>query len=185
MDIRSETKKKIILLLLGGVALGLSTSPRMQKRVLRIIGREWRSINRQKLYRNIRELERDDMVRYRRKEEWWNIELTEKGKKQAKKLGFDGLKIDKPKKWDKKWRVVIFDIPEKKKIVREVLRKKIQDLGFQEIQKSVFVHPYPCSDEITVVIKFFKADKFVKKFIATNFDKKTERHFMKKFNLKK
>ncbi|MCD6149246.1 CRISPR-associated endonuclease Cas2 [bacterium] len=183
MAISSNTKKKIILLLMAGVALGLSTSPRAQKRVFRALKREWKFVDKQKLYRNVKKLEEQKMIYYRNKGEWWNIELTKKGKKQAQKIGFNKLEISKPKKWDKKWRVVIFDIPENKKIVREALRKKIQKLGFQELQKSVFIYPYPCNKEIEMVINFFKAEKFAKQFIATDFNKSTEKKLRKKFKL--
>jgi len=130
MAISSNAKKKIILLLMAGAALGLATSPRAQKRIFRVFKKDWEFISKQKLYRNIKELEELSIVRYRKKGEWWNIELTEKGKKQAQKIGFNKLKISKPKRWDKKWRIIIFDVPEKNKIIREALREKIQKLGF-------------------------------------------------------
>jgi len=183
MIIRSDIKKKIILLLMGSVALGLTTSPRAQRRIFRALKRDWKFIGKQKLYRNVKELEKQKMIHYRNKGEWWNIELTKKGKKHAKKLGFNKLKIAKPKRWDGKWRMIIFDIPENKKIVREALRKKIQELGFQELQKSVFIYPYPCNKEIEIVVKFFKAEKFVKQFIAVGLDNNTEKIFKNKFEL--
>lgn len=43
--------------------------------------------------------------------------------------------------WDKKWRVVIFDIPEKERKTRDFLRRKLVDLGFGELQKSVYISP--------------------------------------------
>lgn len=183
MVIEGKIKQKIILLLIGGLALGLSTSPRSQKRIFRELKREWNFINRQKLYRNIKVLEKQKMIRYAQKGKWWSVELTEKGKKYAEKIGFDKLSISSPENWDRKWRIVIFDIPENKKIVRDALRKKIQDLGFKELQKSVFVHPYPCLDEINIVVKFFKSEEFVKQFIATDFDKHTEKKLRKIFNI--
>jgi len=183
MIIRSDIKKKIILLLMAGVALGLSASPRAQRRVFRALKREWNFTNKRKLYRNIKGLEDQKMIRCKNKGKWWSIELTEKGKKQAWKIGFNRLKIPKPKKWDGKWRMIIFDVPENKKIVREALRRKIQELGFQELQKSVFIYPYPCDKEIGIVVDFFKARKFVKQFIAMGLDNNTEKVFKKKFGL--
>ncbi|MFN4212751.1 MAG: CRISPR-associated endonuclease Cas2 [Microgenomates group bacterium] len=52
------------------------------------------------------------------------------------------------KKWDKIWRILIFDIPEKSRLVRDQLRKKIKDLGFARWQKSVYVTPHPITKEI-------------------------------------
>lgn len=48
--------------------------------------------------------------------------------------------IKKP--WDKKWRVVVFDIPEKEKVVREALRRKLVELGFGMLQRSVWITPH-------------------------------------------
>lgn len=45
------------------------------------------------------------------------------------------------KGWDKKWRIAVFDIPEKEKKTRELLRRKLVSLGFGELQKSVYISP--------------------------------------------
>src|SRR3989338_118105 len=73
----------------------------------------------------------------------------EKGKKIVKEIQFDNLKIDKPKIWDGKWRIVIFDIPEnERRRMRDAMRQKLQKIGFYQMQKSVWVFPYPCEKEI-------------------------------------
>lgn len=50
--------------------------------------------------------------------------------------------------WDKKWRVIIFDIPEEKRKERDFLRKRLKWLGFRELQKSVWAFPYDIKKEI-------------------------------------
>src|SRR3990167_2211250 len=65
-------------------------------------------------------------------------------------------------KWDKKWRVVIFDIPEKSRMARDALRRKLKELEFRELQKSVFVHPYECKKEIDFIIEFFNLRHYVR-----------------------
>ena len=57
------------------------------------------------------------------------------------------------KKWDKKWRLVIFDLPEKESGKRNALRKKLTNLGFGQWQRSVYVSPY---DFIADLIDFLK-----------------------------
>jgi CRISPR-associated endonuclease Cas2 len=61
------------------------------------------------------------------------------------------IDIVKPKIWDKKWRVVIFDIPEEKRHRRDLLRRKLQELNFIQIQKSVYVYPFECNNEISMI----------------------------------
>jgi DNA-binding transcriptional regulator PaaX len=92
------------------------------------------------------------------------VRLTNKGADRVKEFCLEFLEIKKPKKWDKKWRVLIFDIPSKPKIynlAREALRKKIKDLGFQQLQKSVWIYPYECEDEILFVAEIYQVQKFI------------------------
>ena len=84
------------------------------------------------------------------------IILTKDGEKKALRFKLDDMKIKKPKKWDKQWRIVIFDIPEKFKTAREALRGKLKNIGFVELQKSVFAHPFECEDEINFIVEVFQ-----------------------------
>ena len=83
------------------------------------------------------------------------ISLTNKGRKAAGWLQIDALEIKPPRKWDRKWRIVIFDIAQLKKFYREAFRQKLKELGFFPLQKSVWVHPFDCRDEIELLRKFF------------------------------
>ncbi len=65
-------------------------------------------------------------------------------------------KIKQPKKWDKKWRVIIFDIPEKKKKIRERVRQILLAAGFIRLQDSVWVYPYDCEDVIGLMKNDFR-----------------------------
>lgn len=76
------------------------------------------------------------------------ITLTEKGKTKALSFNTDNLKLKKPNRWDKIWRLVIFDIPEQKKVNRDIFRQKLKSLGFFPLQKSIFAYPYHCKDEV-------------------------------------
>ena len=51
------------------------------------------------------------------------------------------------KKWDGKWRMVIFDVPGRKNWKRDRLREKLKQLGFGMWQKSVYITPHPISDD--------------------------------------
>lgn len=82
------------------------------------------------------------------------VQLTEKGKEKLLKYQLKELVIKKPKKWDKKWRIVIFDIKEKRKYLRERIRRELINLGFIKLQNSVWVYPYDC-EEIVIMLKSF------------------------------
>lgn len=62
------------------------------------------------------------------------------------------------KKWDGKWRVIIFDIPELNKRDRDFLRRELRWIGFAELQKSVWVFPYDMEKEILALLKLWKME---------------------------
>ncbi len=158
----SPAKRKALLLLQAGVALGFAYSPRTQFFIFRELKKEWEKINRQYLYRIVREFKYERLVDWKEQNDGSiKVILTEKGEEWALQFNFEEMKIKKPLSWDGKWRVVLYDIPEKRKKAREALRKKIKELGFYEMQKSVFVFPYPCRDEIDFVTEFFEVRNFV------------------------
>jgi len=181
MEDISSAKQKILLLLLGGIALGYSFSPGRQWRVIKGISREWKKINKEKLRKEIRNLYRSKLIK---KQDNANgsitITLTEKGKLKALTYNFDKIKIDNTN-WDGKWRLIVFDIPEKLKSGRNALRAKIKELGFYELQKSVWVYPYECRNEIDFVVEFFNMRKYVRFAIIDSID--NELHLKQIFKL--
>lgn len=89
------------------------------------------------------------------------IKLNYKEKDKIKKFAFDILSISKQKIWDGKWRVVIFDVPVQFNAARRAMMLKLKELGFYQLQKSVWLHPYPCEDEILFVASIFNIEKFI------------------------
>jgi DNA-binding transcriptional regulator PaaX len=74
--------------------------------------------------------------------------LTDKAKKVIKMRDIEGVLKRKIGKWDKKWRIVIFDIPEIFKAKRNLLREFLGRLSFIKIQKSVWLSPYDLLGEV-------------------------------------
>lgn len=114
-----------------------------------------------KEYQKERESERYDLrqkIYYLRKHGYINtftenkekfLELTPKGLNHIKKIMAYNITINKPENWDKKWRVIIFDVPEKLRDERDIFRRAIKNAGFIQIQKSVHVYPFECTKEIS------------------------------------
>ncbi len=61
------------------------------------------------------------------------------------------LRASIPKRWDKRWRVVIFDIAEEHRQMRNSLRHELVEYGFIMLQASVWIYPYPCEDFIVLL----------------------------------
>ena len=89
------------------------------------------------------------------------IELTEKGKNKKLQYDLNNLIIPKLEKWDEKWRFLMFDIPEFKKSARETLRKRLKKLGFFQFQKSVWIHPYECQNEISFLAEYLNISQYL------------------------
>ena len=107
------------------------------------------------------------------------IKLTEKGKKRFKKYVLSALEIELPAKWDRKWRLVIFDIPDDKRIERDLLRRKLESLGFFKLQESVYVFPFECANQINYLKKSYFISPYVQYILADRIE--TEADLIKTF----
>lgn len=170
--------------LLGSVALGLSSSPRQYFKTLRKISWEWKKIDQRNFNRSIRRLSQEKFIEERTLSDGsFKLILTEKGKREAKKLSLLGnsIKFKKPKRWDGKWRVVVFDIPEKDRVFRNILREHLHALNFFKLQHSVFISPYPFEKPILELINLYSVEPYVRVITATKIDNeaKIKKHFFK------
>lgn len=157
----NRTKEKILLLLLGGLAFGCSYTAHNQWRVLKTVSREWKKLNSKELREGISYLYRLEFIdKKESKNGLVKLLLTEKGRLKALNYKLENIK-NKKEKWDRKWRMVAFDIPERYKRGRDALRQKLKKIGFCELQKSVLITPYDCREEIELLVRYFNLDKYV------------------------
>ena len=89
------------------------------------------------------------------------LRLTEKGKKKLRSIERCDYQVPRPSKWDKRWRVLIFDIKEERKSLRDKVRQTLVMIGFVRLQDSVWVYPYDCEDIITLLKADFMIGKEV------------------------
>lgn len=166
---RSEIIKDIFkILTLSGLIYIASTSPYFVPNLMKDFKR-LRKYKRKNVYDMFYRLQKEGCIEVGKKNHQTYISLTEKGRKKAGWLQIDSLKINRPKKWDKKWRIVIFDISQIKKLYREIFRGKIKELGFYKLQKSVWIIPFDCRDEIELLKNFFGlSEEEIKLIIAVD-----------------
>jgi DNA-binding transcriptional regulator PaaX len=152
---RSEIVKDIFKgLLITGIICIAATSPYFIVNFCRNY-RRFKKYKKKEIYNTFYRLEKDGCIIIKERNHQIYISLTQKGKRRASWFQIDSLDIKKPKKWDKKWRIVIFDIAQLKKHFREAFRGKLKELGFIPLQKSVWVHPFECKNEINLLKDFF------------------------------
>lgn len=121
---------------------------------------ESRSMDRSEFLTKLRYWQRQGYIDYFVEGKERYAELTLEGVKCLKDTD-DEIEIKRPKKWDGKWRVVVFDVPEDCKRKRDVLRSKLRTLGFYRIQMSVYVYPFECSEAIRGISSRLNIRKFV------------------------
>ncbi len=105
----------------------------------------------------IRNLEYAGMIKTSGERGQRKITLTDKGRATIETIYASEYRIPEQVFWDGKWRVVIFDIREKRRNVRLRLRTLLSSAGFVRLQDSVWVHPYPCDEFIGLVRAHLKS----------------------------
>ncbi len=126
--------------------------------------------------RSIDRLVEKGLIKFEKTENGIFARLTTKGERRLYQM-YDKGELPRPRKWDGKWRIIIYDLKEERKALREKLRRTIESFGFLKLQDSVWVYPYDCEDLITLMKADFKIGKDVLYIIA---DKVENDKFLKK-----
>lgn len=171
------TKVALALVVAAGVLTAISVAPG-----LTILARHYK---RSKYYseKQIRDasqnLKRGRYIEVDTSQNKPRIRLTKKGEEYFQKMIFEEARLSSQEKWDGKWRFVLFDIPVNHSKARDALRWRLRTLGFFQYQKSVWVYPYPCKDEILFVADHFGVGRFVEILDATGLSDDTmlKKHF--------
>ena len=104
------------------------------------------------------------------------VTLTKQGELALNAGVIDELAVKKPRRWDGKWRFVMFDLPSRHpSTLRHSFRIKLEDLGFKLYQRSVFIYPYECHEQVHTIAKWYGVDAHMRYIVAT------EVHDMRKF----
>lgn len=164
LEIIKLTSKEILLSFFDLVAPSYSTSRVYRQSINKYL--EQRSIDRSNFLDHLKYLKRRKYIQIVVEGKEKYIELTPKGIKHSNTLKFDTLAIKHTAKWDQKWRVVIFDIPEKSHYNRDLFRDSLKRMGFIQIQKSVYAYPFECTKEITFLSEMLNIKKFVTTMIS-------------------
>lgn len=98
------------------------------------------------LARGLIEIKEDKNYKY--------LSITNKGNNLLLRYQLEGLVKEKPKKWDKKYRVIVFDISEQRRKTRDNLRNILRSFGFICLQGSVWVYPYDCQEIIDLLKQY-------------------------------
>ncbi len=173
------------ILLRSLAAAGVITIALMAPKVTKLLKKLDRPAkNRAQLYRRITQginrLEQAGLVTVSGEYGKRHVEITEKGREMMERIEFENHEIPEPAFWDGKWRVLVFDINERRRRVSDQLRRLSQSAGFIRIQDSVWIYPYPCDEFVSLVRAHLKSGVGeVRSFVAEALesDKALREHF--------
>lgn len=116
---------------------------------------EWKQFNPYFLKRTLKRLQAEKYVEIKESNGQQVIVLTKNGKRRILKYALDQLTISKPRRWDGKWRIILYDIQEPRKELRDIFRSALQSLGFFRLQESAWLYPYPCEEQISFLREYY------------------------------
>lgn len=155
----------MILCAIGvGLAIGVVvTMPGILLALKPFFGNE--KVSRRSFGKTYRTLTRKKLVEIKKVNGEYLVELTEEGRRRQKLAELKTLArnamISMPTKWDRKWHLLVFDIPESKKEAREAFRSFLEHFGFFKFQDSVFIHPFGYHKEIGLFKEMFELQQHI------------------------
>jgi CRISPR/Cas system-associated endoribonuclease Cas2 len=164
-------QKKVLLILCAGIALAAQRTPGKQLQVLRDVAKEWKAIEPRALNRAVTRLYASKLIDRKTNSDGTDtFVLSDKGRKRVLRFDIRTIEIPHPQTWDGKWRLVLYDVPEEVRLLRAELSGVLKRLGFYELQKSVFIHPYECVDQVDFVIEAYDAREYVRHMVVERID---------------
>ena len=158
-DTKISTKDVLKIAAVGGVVIASVVMPGLPMAISASV-KAWNNVNKKQVTKIVKRLKNQQMIALKEKDGKLAMQVTEKGKKRLLQYDFEDMKL-KSNKRDDNWRLVIFDIPNKKKVSRDLFRKKLKQLGFIQLQESVFATPFFCKDEIDFLCHYLLISDYV------------------------
>jgi DNA-binding transcriptional regulator PaaX len=163
---KQKERREIILNILLGV--GLLTTAVVAPNAVQLFKYFLPKNNRERweIKKSLMRLEKSGLVKKKTTngDEYYSLTLL--GNIRAKRYKLDSMKIEPQKKWDGMWRLVMFDVPEKKMMARRGINLVLKKLGCVQYQKSVFITPFPCEKEIDFVGECFDVREHIRVITA-------------------
>jgi len=127
------------------------------------------------------EFRRQELVTVTRLNNQVHFALTVKGIHRLQKAQLSSLTIATPERWDNRWRMITYDAPASFRKQRYQLVVELKRLGFFMIKESTWVHPYPCYDVLSELVRYCSMQRYVTIAEIVRFDpvtaQKLARHY--------
>jgi len=127
--------------------------------------------NKKQLISSISSLKHRGYIRIEQKKSGLLLYLTEKGKKRLNKINWNNYRVGQKGKWNGHWWLVLADVPSAEfRYNEDAFRKKLKQMGFYRLQKSVWMYPFDPRAEIDYVSQYFDIGKYVTVMEVINLD---------------
>ena len=167
-QVKIDPKTKEVLMLLGaGAFLAASIIfpglPMAAKPFIDVVKeadrnkrqKEWEKFNLWRLRQVIKRMQSSKLVEVKEEKGVPIIKITHKGKQKLLRYKIDEMVLDESN-WDSKWRLVIYDVQTGKRANSEMFRTMLNKLRFLKLQRSVYLTPFKCEDEIEYLRLLFE-----------------------------
>lgn len=169
------------LLRLFGAGLGISAiliapgMARLTRSFLINSDREnWKKFNIPYLKRHLKRLESQKLIEKTTENGEKVIKITENGRRKILKFALEEIEIEKPKIWDGSWYLISYDIPAYMQSVRTYFRYYLLKWNFYPLHESVYLHAFPCENEINFLKEYYNLGKYVRIFTVSKIENDLE-----------
>lgn len=167
--VRDDRVRQILLALLNGLSLPAAlVLPNIPKTLAPLIDSlaDERGVRSRDIIRTIRSLKRRELIATSR----GKLTITDQGRRKLFIESLNEITIPRPSRWDGRWRIILFDIPNEHSRARDALRGMFHQLGLRQIQRSAYVYPYPLTEEVGAIASLFGVADYLVVIEATAID---------------
>ncbi len=170
---RHERNKEILVAIAKmGFIISLAVlAPNAAGHILKLVGVAPNRKSYMATNRSLKNLEKKGYLHYKTIGKRKFLEMTLEGRNYLDKLTIKDIILPKKKSWDRKWRLVTFDIPEELAENRRKFWGTLKVLGMYRLEKSIFIYPYECRENVDKISRILSINKFVRYMVADFIDK--------------
>ncbi len=156
MKITPSVKKILRGLATGALLYVAASSPRGARQINKLIAKRV-TMQLYRMRKRLKALEKEGYIILQGEK----VVLTPKGELLLTQIQGEDVTLTIPHRWDGIWRLVAYDIPNKKKTQRDSFRAQLKEWGFVQVQESIWVFPYESKEEVAIVAKYLGINPFV------------------------
>ena len=167
-----RTIRVLKMIAVGALIVGLGGAPSLRavSRLLKEFILDDSRENRRYANRKIKQMKRHGFL----KQYGVRYAVSDKGKRLLAREEIQNLHIQKLPQWNRKWYLILFDIPQSDSDARKALNRVLLRMGLAQYQQSVLIYPYPIKETVLLVCKFYKVSRYVSFITASHVEGEDE-----------